>query len=46
MNIKEINHTRKKTGGGELQQYLHFKSRGFAIQGKKRQRILFPQEKT
>lgn len=34
MNMKEINHARKKTGE-ELQQYLHFKSRGFTVRPKK-----------
>ena len=34
MNIKEINHAKKKTGE-ELQQYLHFRRRGFAIPPKK-----------
>ena len=34
MNMKEINHAQKKTGE-ELQLYLHFRRRGFAIKNKR-----------
>lgn len=34
MNMKEINHARKKTGE-ELQQYLHLRTRGFIVRPKK-----------
>lgn len=34
MNMKQINHAKKKTGE-ELQQYLHFRRRGSVVQSKK-----------